>query len=84
LGDRTAWHAGDFPRSQQLALNFGKTRRPPSTLPGIDDGMSPVSWNSWLAELDRQHLALKVSTSDDFEFVERRDAAGSNYGDSLN
>jgi hypothetical protein len=61
----------------RLALKFGKVRRPPSALPDVDvdDGMSPVSWSSWLAELDRQHLALKVSGSDEFEFVERRDAA---------
>ena len=35
----------------------------------------PVSWSAWLAELDRRHLALKVSDrqSPDFEFVERKD-----------
>lgn len=55
----------------RLALNFGKARRSPSALPNVDDGMSPVSWSSWLAELDRQRLALKVSSTDDFEFVER-------------
>lgn len=64
----------------RLALNFGKARRPPSTLPDVDDGMSPVSWSSWLAELDRQHLALKVSGADDFEFVER-DVAGVSSSD---
>jgi hypothetical protein len=32
----------------------------------------PVSWTAWLAELDRRHLALRVSDRD-FEFVERRE-----------
>jgi len=64
----------------RLALNFGRTRRPPSTLPEVDDGMSPVSWSSWLAELDRQRLALKVSGTDDFEFV-KRDTAGATSSD---
>jgi hypothetical protein len=70
----------------RLALNFGKTRRAPSTLPGMDDGMSPVSWSSWLAELDRQRLALKVADpdGDDFEFVERRDLTNLNSGDPPN
>ena len=71
----------------RLALKFGKTRRPPSALPEVDDGMSPVSWNSWLAELDRQQLALQVSDADgdDFEFVERRDVIRSTpAGDQLN
>ena len=59
----------------RLALNFGRMRRAPSALPGVDDGLSPVSWKSWLAELDRQQLALKVAgAGDDFEFVERREA----------
>jgi hypothetical protein len=62
----------------RLALNFGRMRRAPSALPEVDDGMSPVSWKSWLAELDRQQLALKVSgAGDDFEFVERREVARS-------
>jgi hypothetical protein len=39
--------------------------------PSVDDGLSPVSWNAWLAELDRQGLALKVSNQMQFEFVER-------------
>jgi hypothetical protein len=70
----------------RLALRLGKTRRPPSALPDVDDGMSPVSWNSWLAELDRQHLALKVSgAGDDFEFVERREVTSSTpSGEQLN
>jgi hypothetical protein len=41
--------------------------------PGQDEGMSPCSWTAWLAELDRQHLALRVSDKalPAFEFVER-------------
>jgi hypothetical protein len=38
-----------------------------------DDGMSPCSWTAWLAELDRQQLALQVDmAADGFELVERR------------
>ena len=59
----------------RLALNFGKPNARPSSVPEIDDGMSPCSWSAWLAELDRQRLALKVSNekNPDFEFVERQD-----------
>lgn len=59
----------------KLALKFSKPRTA-STLPFTqDDGMSPVSWSAWLAELDRQHLALKVvdETQPAVEFVERKD-----------
>jgi hypothetical protein len=35
--------------------------------------MTPVSWTAWLAELDRQHLALRVSQDEEFEFVERKE-----------
>jgi hypothetical protein len=70
----------------RLALSFSKARARPMTMPGIDDGMSPVSWSAWLAELDRQHLALKVSNqnSPDFEFVERQDANLVNSSEALN
>ena len=75
----------------QLALSFGSPQeRPdsprPDATPPADTGMSPVSWNAWLAELDRQHLALKVSGQHDpdFEFVERQDAAQRNLGEQLN
>ncbi len=69
----------------RLALNFGKTRGRPTSMPPIDDGIAPVSWSAWLAELDRQHLALKVSNqkNPDFEFVERQDAV-KNSGEPLN
>ena len=57
----------------QLKLSFEKARKAPHE--GLDDGMSPCSWTAWLAELDRQHLALKVDpAADDFEFVERSQA----------
>lgn len=56
----------------RLALNFVRPAAPTET-PSQDDGMSPCSWTAWLAELDRQHLALRVSDKTAFEFVERRD-----------
>lgn len=56
----------------RLALNFARSAAPTET-PSQDDGMSPCSWTAWLAELDRQHLALRVSDKTAFEFVERRD-----------
>jgi hypothetical protein len=57
----------------QLKLKFDQVRKTPHA--GLDDGLSPCSWTAWLAELDRQHLALKVDpTADNFEFVERSQA----------
>jgi hypothetical protein len=56
----------------RLELNFAR-RAAPTETPSQDDGMSPCSWNAWLAELDRQHLALRVGEKTAFEFVERRD-----------
>lgn len=56
----------------RLALNFAR-RLAPTETPSQDDGMSPCSWTAWLAELDRQHLALRVSDKSVFEFVERRE-----------
>lgn len=55
----------------RLAIRFKKAERPVST-PSQDDGMSPCSWTAWLAELDRQNLALKVSERGSaVEFVDR-------------
>ena len=58
----------------RLALSF---EREPRTIDftGVDDGISPCSWTAWLAELDRQHLALRVSDKSQttFEFVELRE-----------
>lgn len=40
---------------------------------GEDDaGMSPCSWTAWLAELDRQQLALKIEPTGDCELVSRQ------------
>lgn len=59
----------------RLALKFSKPGTAPPVPLSLDDGMSPVSWSAWLAELDRQHLALKVvdETQPAFEFIERKD-----------
>lgn len=55
----------------QLKLSFQK--RDKQFIESQDDGISPCSWTAWLAELDRQHLALKVDlTANDFELVERK------------
>jgi hypothetical protein len=58
----------------RLHLSFERARQLPSNVSVEQDGLSPCSWTTWLAELDRQQLALKVSAQDDpsFEFVERR------------
>lgn len=57
----------------QLKLSFQRRQKP--SIDSQDDGMSPISWTAWLAELDRQQLALRVDpAADDFELVERRDA----------
>ena len=55
----------------RLALKFDRTDRPMAA-PSVDDGLSPVSWSAWLAELDRQNLALQVDDTSEFEFVARR------------
>ncbi|KKB86238.1 hypothetical protein VW29_03370 [Devosia limi DSM 17137] len=56
----------------RLQLKFGKANAKPD-LTGLDDGISPCSWTAWLAELDRQQLALKVSDreAEAFELVDR-------------
>ncbi|WP_316357254.1 hypothetical protein [Devosia sp.] len=57
----------------QLKLSFQK--RAKRQMESQDDGMSPCSWTAWLAELDRQQLALKVDpAADAFELIERREA----------
>ena len=57
----------------KLALRFESMGRPQG-MPGVDQGASPVSWTAWLAELDRQQLALRVSDDDetDYELIERK------------
>ncbi len=59
----------------RLALRFARARRTMTQTPGMDDGITPCSWTAWLAELDRQQLALKVLDAEkpDYEFVARRD-----------
>ena len=57
----------------RLALKFDRPRRP-NGMPEVDQGASPVSWSAWLAELDRQQLALRVSdgTQTEYELIERK------------
>ena len=57
----------------KLALRFESMGKPQG-MPGVDQGASPVSWTAWLAELDRQQLALRVSDDDetDYELIERK------------
>lgn len=51
----------------QLKLRFSRIDE------GREDvGMSPCSWTAWLAELDRQQLALKVDAGGDCELVARQ------------
>lgn len=54
----------------QLKLSFRHASK--SGTPSLDDEMSPCSWTAWLAELDRQQLALSVEPdATQFDFVER-------------
>jgi hypothetical protein len=57
----------------RLALTFGRQDKP-AGMPQVDQGASPVSWHAWLAELDRQQLALRVSPDGDteYELIERK------------
>ena len=60
----------------RLELTFSTPKaRPQGGMPRVDDGLSPISWTAWLAELDRRQLALRVSDQQnpDFELVERRE-----------
>lgn len=59
--------------SAKLALRFDGTGRPQG-MPAVDQGASPVSWAAWLAELDRQRLALRVSDDGEteYELIERK------------
>lgn len=60
----------------QLRLRFHRAQAAKPDPASQDDGMSPVSWTAWLAELDRQQLALRIdrTRADSFELVERRGA----------
>ncbi len=55
----------------RLALKFEGMAKPRG-MPAVDQGATPVSWTAWLAELDRQQLALRVSTDDSYELIERK------------
>ena len=56
----------------QLRLSFGSPVRNKRDLTSQDDGISPCSWTAWLAEMDRQRLALRVDpAAGDFELVDR-------------
>ena len=55
----------------RLAIKFGSVGLPQG-MPGVDQGAVPVSWTAWLAELDRQQLALRVSPDDTYELIERK------------
>ncbi|MGV8853544.1 MAG: hypothetical protein ACOH2L_02755 [Devosia sp.] len=58
----------------QLKLSFRHASQ--SGAPSLDEPMTPCSWTAWLAELDRQQLALKVDPdADGFEFVGRGQAS---------
>lgn len=59
----------------KLGLSFERRRVSPRLSPEQDDGMTPCSWTAWLAELDRQQLALQVSNRNDadFEFIRRQE-----------
>lgn len=51
----------------QLTLRFSHTEE------GREDvGMSPCSWAAWLAELDRQQLALRVEPTGQCDLVSRQ------------
>ncbi|WP_193337825.1 hypothetical protein [Devosia beringensis] len=57
----------------QLKLRFARADKP--VAPGAQDDLSPCSWTAWLAELDRQQLALRIGPdTDGFELVERSQA----------
>lgn len=50
----------------QLRIRFAKAEEGT-----FDTGMSPCSWSAWLAELDRQQLALSTEPDGRFELVSR-------------
>ena len=56
----------------QLRLKFAGSSITPSLTQSMDDGLSPVSWSAWFAEIDRQNLVLQVNDQTDFEFVPRQ------------
>ena len=65
---------GGIEAKLELAFSTPKAK-PEQGMPRVDDGVSPVSWTAWLAELDRRQLALRVTDRNDpdFEFVALKD-----------
>lgn len=57
----------------ELALRFNRPAKPGATPPSVDQDMSPVSWNAWLSEFDRQQLVLRIISDSEFELIERKD-----------
>lgn len=57
----------------RLAISFPH-HKVMTEAPSIDDGVSPCSWTAWLAELDRQELALRVDDTapSSYQLVARR------------
>lgn len=47
----------------ELSLRFHREEAPAGT-PSLDNGPAPCSWTAWLAELDRQQLAVRVTDAD--------------------
>jgi hypothetical protein len=58
---------------RRLALRFSVAAPSPVDPSPESEGLAPCSWTAWLAELDRQNLALKVRDidTDVLEFVAR-------------
>lgn len=61
---------------RRLALRFAISTKAPAIPAAESEGMTPCSWTAWLAELDRQNLALRVRDVDNdaVEFVTRGEA----------
>lgn len=55
----------------RLALRLARQKKGNAPA-ALDEGISPCSWTAWLAELDRQQLALRVH-DEEFEFVDRQE-----------
>ena len=72
---READRYGSVRARLELIFSTPKARPAASGMPQLDDGVSPVSWTAWLAELDRRQLALKIADADgtEFELVPRKD-----------
>lgn len=66
-------HSRNGELRRRLALRFAMSAPSPATAAPESEGMAPCSWTAWLAELDRQNLALRVRDVDNdaVEFVAR-------------